>query len=163
MTTQSLEMNTLAPDFALPAHTGEQIRLSDYQGRQQVVLFFVRTASCWQCRSHVEQLARMYPEFQRHNTEVLVIIHSDVAGAAAYADKLKVPFPVLADEEHQVYELYGLNRIFLLNTRTGSVVVDRVGRVRYQRSAINPGAWLKESLALRDEVATLTAEASAPA
>ena len=31
-----------APNFRLPASTGGEIELSDYYGKQQVVLFFVR-------------------------------------------------------------------------------------------------------------------------
>jgi peroxiredoxin len=38
----ALAVGDLAPDFALPSSTGNEIRLSDYRGRAHVVLFFVR-------------------------------------------------------------------------------------------------------------------------
>jgi len=31
-----------APDFSLSAHDGQTVNLSDYQGEQHVVLFFMR-------------------------------------------------------------------------------------------------------------------------
>ena len=34
------EVGDLAPDFALPAHTGEVVRLSDYRGEKNVILSF---------------------------------------------------------------------------------------------------------------------------
>lgn len=34
-----------APDFSLPAHNGERVSLSDFQGEQHVVLFFMREFS----------------------------------------------------------------------------------------------------------------------
>jgi peroxiredoxin len=33
---------SIAPDFQLPASDGREIRLSDFQGKSNVVLFFVR-------------------------------------------------------------------------------------------------------------------------
>lgn len=35
-------LNTPAPDFALPDFTGKVVRLSDYRGKQHVVLVFNR-------------------------------------------------------------------------------------------------------------------------
>ncbi len=31
-----------APDFELESHTGERVRLSEFHGKQRVVLFFMR-------------------------------------------------------------------------------------------------------------------------
>lgn len=39
---RSVPIGSEAPDFTLPAVTGEQVRLSDYRGRQHVVLVFLR-------------------------------------------------------------------------------------------------------------------------
>ena len=35
-------IGSLAPDFKLKASNGKEIRLSDYRGRNHVILFFVR-------------------------------------------------------------------------------------------------------------------------
>jgi len=37
-----LDIGDHAPDFKLTASTGEEISLSDYRGKSQVVLFFIR-------------------------------------------------------------------------------------------------------------------------
>ncbi len=44
MPTQSrlVPVGAPAPDFTLPAVTGEAVRLSDYRGRRHVVLVFLR-------------------------------------------------------------------------------------------------------------------------
>jgi peroxiredoxin Q/BCP len=39
-----LKVGDAAPDFTLPATTGNQIRLSQYRGKQNVVLAFVVAA-----------------------------------------------------------------------------------------------------------------------
>lgn len=35
-----VEIGSRAPDFALPSQTGEPLRLSDFAGKQVVVLYF---------------------------------------------------------------------------------------------------------------------------
>jgi peroxiredoxin len=37
-----VEINALAPDFALPDLNGQTVRLSDYRGRKNVLLVFNR-------------------------------------------------------------------------------------------------------------------------
>lgn len=157
MTTGLLEpqVGTPAPDFTLSDQHGATVNLSTATLQKNMILFFVRTPTCWQCREHVEQLARLYRDFQTYNTDVLVIVNASQAETRQYAAKLNLPFPILADPEHKVYDQYGLNKIMFLNTRTGSVVVDQLGRISYMKSAVNPGHWIKETSALLDHIKTL--------
>lgn len=37
---QALDVGDKAPDFALPASTGKEIKLADFAGKKAVVLFF---------------------------------------------------------------------------------------------------------------------------
>jgi peroxiredoxin Q/BCP len=142
---RTLEVNQLAPNFTLPAHDGRTISLADYRGQKNVILFFVRAYSCYSCREHVSYLGRMYPEFQKLNTEVLVIIHADLDIALGYADVTRAPFPVLADATHTIYEEYGLSKVLVFSTRTASVIVDQDGGIRYIKSLTNPWAWRTET------------------
>lgn len=98
-----------------------------------------------QCRSHVAQLGRLYPEIQAAGADVLVILGDSPERAARYGVSLHVPFPILADPTEAVYHRFGLHKAMLLIQRTASVVVDRDGRIRYLKRATNPGTWLQES------------------
>jgi peroxiredoxin Q/BCP len=98
-----------------------------------------------QCRAHVAQLGRLYPEFQAAGAEVLVILGDTQERATRYGASLRVPFPILADPEHAVYHRFDLQRAYLVMQRTASVVVDRDGRIQYLRRATNPQTWLQES------------------
>jgi peroxiredoxin len=143
--TLAIDVNTPAPDFTLMTGNNTPVQLSQFVGQKNVVLFFVRTYSCYSCRQHVEHLARTYADFQRYETEVLVILNADQVAAKGYSDVTRAPFPVLADPKHEVYNAYGLNQIFMLSTRTGSVVVDKQGVVSYIRSLSNPWGWRNET------------------
>lgn len=108
-----------------------------------------------QCRSHVTQLGRLYPELQAAGAEVLVILGDSSERAARYGASLHVPFPILADPEEVVYHRFGLHKALLLIQRTASVVVDRNGTIRYLKRATNPGTWLQESQELLQVVRQL--------
>jgi peroxiredoxin len=105
-----------------------------------------------QCRSHVAQLGRLYPEFQSDGAEVLVILGDTVQRAQSYVEALHLPFPVLADPDRQVYHQYGLEKALVLVQRTASIIVDRAGTIRYFKSATNPYTWLQENRELLQAV-----------
>lgn len=139
------KIGSRAPNFTLPTHTGGQLSLGDFRGKSNVILFFVREYTCMQCRSHVSQLGRLYEQFKASGADVVVIIGSDVAKAADYARITNAPFPILADENREVYAAYELEKYFSLFQRTASIVIDKQGIVRYLKRTTVPNVWLQES------------------
>lgn len=108
-----------------------------------------------QCRQHVGQLVRLYPQLKSAGAEVLVILGEEVDRARRYAEILDTPFPVLADPKREVYSQFGLEKALLVIQRTASVVVDRRGVIRYIKRVTNPLTWLKDSSDLVDFVKAL--------
>lgn len=147
MTLDSIEakIGSLAPDFNLLATHGQEISLTAFRGKQNVIVFFIRETTCSQCRTHVAQLGRMYDQFKEAGTEVLVILGEDMEKAKEYADSIGLPFPILCDPDRAVYHLYELEKYFLLFQRTASLVVDKDGVVRYLKRTTVPNVWLQES------------------
>jgi peroxiredoxin Q/BCP len=103
--TDGARVGAMAPDFMLAGSNG-QISLSDYFGKQNVVLYFMREFSCSFCQKHIAQLKQLYGTLQAHNAEVLVIGGGSRTETEHLATKLQVPFPMLADRG--VYHCYGL-------------------------------------------------------
>lgn len=149
------QLGELAPDFALEAHSGETVSLSEYRGSRRVVLFFVRAYTCYTCRQHVQGLGRIADQLKAAGTDILVILHADIEQARSYAQINNAPFPILADPSHSVYNLYGLDKILVLATRTASLVIEPNGAVSYTKSANNPWGW-------RNEVDNLLAHLQTP-
>jgi len=149
------KIGSLAPNFSLLATNGQEISLKDFRGKSNVVLFFIRETSCWQCRTHVTQLGKMYNDFKEAGAEVLVILGEGIEKAKAYADGIKLPFPILCDPDRAVYHLYELEKYFLLFQRTASLVIDKDGVVRYLKRTTVPNVWLQESRELYGFVLSL--------
>jgi thioredoxin-dependent peroxiredoxin len=160
MTLDSLDakIGSLAPDFKLHATNGQEITLSDFRGKSNVIVFFVRETSCIQCRIHVTQLGKMYDQFRGAGAEIIVILGEDVEKSKKYADGIGLPFPILSDPDRAVYQLYELEKYFLLFQRTASLVVDKAGVVRYLKRTTVPNVWLQESRELFGFVDSLNEE-----
>jgi peroxiredoxin len=160
MTLDSIDakVGSIAPDFKLHATNGQEISLSDFRGKSNVIVFFIRETSCIQCRIHVTQLGKMYEQFRAAGAEIIVILGEDVERSKTYAEGIKLPFPILADPDRAVYQLYELEKYFLLFQRTASLVVDKDGIVRYLKRTTIPNVWLQESRELFGFVDSLNEE-----
>jgi peroxiredoxin len=157
MTLDSIEakIGSPAPDFKLPATNGREIALTDFRGKKNVIVFFIRETTCWQCRTHVAHLGRMYDQFREAGAEVIVILGEGDQKAREYAEGIGLPFPILCDPDRVVYHLYELEKYFLLFQRTASLVVDKDGVVRYLKRTTIPNVWLQESRELYGFVLSL--------
>jgi peroxiredoxin Q/BCP len=90
-------------------------------------------------------LGKLYEQFNEAGAEVVVILGDSLERAEGYAKLLNLPFPVLSDPERKVYEIYELEKYFLLIQRTASIVIDRNGVVQYLKRTTLPNVWLQES------------------
>lgn len=98
-----------------------------------------------QCRAHVSQLGKLYEQFKEAGAEIIVILGEDVEKARRYAERNNLPFPILSDPNRAVYQLYELEKYFMLYQRTASLVIDRYGIVRYLKRTTVPNVWLQET------------------
>lgn len=149
------KIGSLAPNFSLLATNGQEISLTDFRGKKNVIVFFIRETSCWQCRTHVTQLGKMYEQFREAGAEILVVLGEGVEKAREYKESIKLPFPILSDPDRAVYHLYELEKYFLLFQRTASLVIDKDGVVRYLKRTTVPNVWLQESRELYGFVLSL--------
>jgi peroxiredoxin len=104
----------------------------------------------------------MAGQFRAAGAEILVIMADNIAHVCEYAERLRVPFPVLSDPEREVYHRYELEKEFLFVQRTASAIVDRDGVIRYLKRATNPMLWREESAELLDAVKQLPNGPAAP-
>ena len=110
-----------------------------------------------QCRTLAAQLGRLYSEIKAAHADVLLLLGDSPERAQKYAQSMKLPFPVLADEARVVYHQFDLEKAYLVIQRTASVIVDRAGVIRYMKRATNPMIWLQESRELVEAVKQIEA------
>jgi len=121
-----------APDFELPDQNGVPVRVSQFRGRNPVVIFFYPKDDTTGCTREACSFRDNFPQFQTHGAEVLGISSDDVASHGRFAAKFDLPFRLLSDAKGKVRKLYGASGLFggLIPGRV-TFVVDRQGTVRH--------------------------------
>ena len=94
-----------APDFELPNHDGETVRLSDFEG-QRIVLYFYPKAGTEGCTIEARNFSDAVEEFQQHDIQVLGASTDTVNEIATFKKEQDLGFPLLSDEEGSVAKRY---------------------------------------------------------
>lgn len=102
-----LQENDLAPDFTLAADDGSTIRLSELRGRK-VILYFYPKADTSGCTIEACEFRDALPRIEEEGAVVLAVSPDPVKDLAKFHDKYDLNFRLLADEDHQVAEAYGV-------------------------------------------------------
>jgi thioredoxin-dependent peroxiredoxin len=103
----TLEVGDKAPAFALKDQDGKTVRLSQFKGRKVAVYFYPKadTPGCTQQSCNMQDAM---PSFKKLGIDVLGISPDAPAKQKKFADKYKLKFPLLADEDHGVAEAWGV-------------------------------------------------------
>ena len=124
-----------APDFSLPATTGENISLRQFKGKKTVVLYFYPKDETPGCTREACDFRDHTAEFERSNVVILGVSTDSLESHQHFREKQKLPFPLLVDEDAAVSKLYGVykqknlyGKKYLGIERT-TFVIDRTGRV----------------------------------
>jgi thioredoxin-dependent peroxiredoxin len=131
----ALRVGEPAPEFTLPASTGENISLSDFRGKQAVVLYFYPKDDTPGCTKEACSFRDLSAEFAEKGAVILGVSPDSVASHRKFRDKYHLPFTLLADQGAEVATKYGVwkeksmyGRTFMGVERT-TVVIDKEGRV----------------------------------
>src|SRR2546426_8834487 len=97
-----------APDFTVMDHHGEQVSLSDYRGKENVVLYFYPKADTPGCTAESCGFRDAFEGFRSIGATILGISPGTVKKQAKFAEKYHLPFRLLADADHAIAEAYGV-------------------------------------------------------
>lgn len=125
-----------AQDFEIDDIAGKPFRLSALQGKSVVVLDFWATW-CDPCKIELPRLAEIYEKYRARGLTIAAISvdgPESVAQVRGVAHQLRLPFPVLLDQESRVVALYNPRR-----SAPYTVIIDRAGRVVGQHEGYTPG------------------------
>ena len=152
-----IEPGKKAPAFNLKDQHGKAHKLSDFAGKP-VVLYFYPKDDTSGCTKEACAFQENLPRFKGSKAAVLGVSILDEASKAKFADKYNLTFPLLADEDHEVAEKYGVwqkkslyGRSFMGNVRT-TYLIDRDGKIARRWDNVKVDGHAEAVLAAAEEL-----------
>ena len=96
-----------APEFELLDDTNTLRKLSDYRGRN-VILYFYPADDTPGCTREACNFRDDYSAYEKAGVVILGVSPDDVESHGKFKKKFQLQFPLLADDGHQVCDLYGV-------------------------------------------------------
>jgi thioredoxin-dependent peroxiredoxin len=128
---EALGVGEPAPDFALPSASGETVRLSDFRGKAEVVLFFYPKDNSPACTLEACSFRDSHEAFREAGAEVIGISADSADSHRRFSERFRLPFILLADVDGAVRAQYGVPRTLGLFPGRVTYLIDRDGIVRH--------------------------------
>ena len=140
-----LAVGSLAPKFTLIDQESKTHSLADYRGRW-VILYFYPKDDTPGCTTEACNFRDDLPALRALNVQILGISLDDTKSHAQFAEKYKLPFPLLADTEGNVAHTYGsLWSIGPLRiAKRYTFVIDPEGRIAKIYRDVKPASHSRE-------------------
>lgn len=103
----TLKEGDQAPDFSGPDQDGNIVSLSGFRGKR-LVLYFYPQDDTPTCTAQACNLRDNYGTLRKKGWEVLGISVDSTKSHKKFEKKYKLPFTLVADEDHQIVNRYGV-------------------------------------------------------
>jgi peroxiredoxin Q/BCP len=102
-----IKVGAQVPDFTVSDHKGNSITLSEYKG-QKVAVFFYPKASTPGCTAEACDLRDHHSALKAAGYAILGVSADTIAAQEKFAAKYELPFPLLADVDKTVINIFGV-------------------------------------------------------
>jgi peroxiredoxin Q/BCP len=126
-----LKIGEKAPLFSGKDQDENEIKLDDYLGKKNIVLFFYPKDDTPVCTAEACSFRDNYEKFRNLDTEIIGVNQASVASHKNFAEKYRLTFPIINDEENKIKKLYKVpNKFFVLAGRV-TYVIDKQGLIKH--------------------------------
>jgi peroxiredoxin Q/BCP len=126
-----IKVGDAAPEFDLTDAAGKRVRLSDFRGKRNVVLYFYPKDDTPGCTKEACSFRDSYQAFTDAGAEVIGVSSDDGASHQKFAEKFHLPFTLVSDTGGGVRKRYGVPATLGLLPGRVTFVIDRDGIVRH--------------------------------
>jgi peroxiredoxin Q/BCP len=102
-----MEVNDKSPDFSTTDENGKEVASKDFRGKT-VVLYFYPKADTPGCTKEACGFRDSYSAIKKTGVVLLGISKDTSASQKKFQDKFSLPFPLLADPEKKIANLFGV-------------------------------------------------------
>jgi peroxiredoxin Q/BCP len=149
----AVKVGDKAPDFTLPSQMGDNVTLSEYFGKKNVVLYFYPKDETKGCTREACKFRDEYDVFTELGAEVIGVSGQSVESHKSFATHHGLPFILLSDEKNEVRKLYGVPSSMGIIPGRVTYIIDKKGIVRHVFSSqFQPEKHIEEALKVLKEL-----------
>lgn len=151
----TINVGDTAPEFSTKDQHNQEVKLSDFQRRQNVLLVFYPFAFSGICTSELSAVRDDLAVFQNDKVQILPISVDHPFALKAYAEKEGYHFPLLADfwPHGGIAEQYGVFNARAGFALRGTFLIDKAGTVQY--AAVNGPGDARDQGEWKDAIAKI--------
>jgi peroxiredoxin/predicted small lipoprotein YifL len=123
----------MAPDFTLTDITGKQHKLSDYRGKDVILVFWATW--CRPCRTEAPHLIELRKTVAEDKLVMLAISNEKPDLVKAFVAKYNINYTVLLDKG-DMPEPFGVNRIYRTTGIPGSFFINPDGKIKLATAGV---------------------------
>jgi peroxiredoxin Q/BCP len=127
----AVKVGDKAPDFTMPSQMGDNVTLSEFFGKKNIVLYFYPKDESPGCTREACSFRDSYEELTNLGAEVIGVSAQGVESHKSFATHYGLPFILLSDEDNKVRKLYGVPSTMGIIPGRVTYIIDKQGVVRH--------------------------------
>jgi peroxiredoxin Q/BCP len=127
----AVKVGDKAPEFTLPSQMGDNVTLSEFFGKKNIVLYFYPKDESPGCTREACSFRDSYEELTNLGAEVIGVSGQSVESHKSFATHYGLPFILLSDKDNKVRELYGVPSTMGIIPGRVTYIIDKHGVVRH--------------------------------
>lgn len=126
----------VAPYFKLPSTSGEEISLSDFKGKKNVLIYFNEGLSCDPCIEQIPELEKYLSEFEKIDVVLINVMYDNIDDLKLASSRYGIKTPMLSYKNAETEIDYDLTRFSMgMGRRAGHtfILVGKDGKILWRK------------------------------
>jgi len=139
-----LKIGDQVPNVTSLNQQNEAVKLSDYQGHKNIVLYFYPKDDTPGCTIEANDFTKLATEFAEFNTIVIGVSKDDCGSHQAFIDKFGLKVDLLADTSGEVCDAFGVwqlkekNGVSKMGIVRSTFIINKQGTLTYVEYGVSP-------------------------
>jgi peroxiredoxin Q/BCP len=135
---EPLKVGDAAPDFSLQGTDGKMHKLSEYKGKQAVVVAWFPKAFTGGCTAECKSMRDSSKEIRKYDVAYFTASVDDADTNKKFAESLNLDFPILSDPSKETAKAYGVLNERGMATRW-TYYIGKDGKIQYVDQNVKTG------------------------